>query len=98
MSRQLGARLLYRQEFEKAERDLRKRGTPLRCSIAEFLEGKASRINGLIRKIGVFDGMAKYLKYEMARLGYGLTGLEAEEYLQIVKEEAKEMTMTAQVK
>lgn len=81
----------------QAERDLRKRGTPLRCSIAEILEGKASRIYGLVWKIGVFDGMAKYLTYEMVRLGYGLTGLEAEENLQTVKEKAKEMTMTAQV-
>lgn len=51
----------------------------------------------MVRKIAVFDSMTKYLTYEMLRLGYGLTGLEAEEYLQTVKEEAKEMTMTAQV-
>lgn len=51
----------------------------------------------MIRKIGVFDGMTKYLTYEMVRLGYRLTGLEAEEYLQTVKKEAKEMTITAQV-
>lgn len=93
---ELGARLLYRQEFENADRDLRKRGTPLRCSIAEILEGKASRIYGLVWKIGVSGGTARYLTYEMVRLGFELTGLEAEEYLQTVKEEAKEMTMTAQ--
>lgn len=62
------------------------------------LRENASRIYGLGWKIGVFDGMAKYLTYEMARLGYGLACLEAEQYLQTVKGEAKEMTMSAQVK
>jgi hypothetical protein len=63
------------------ERDSRKSGTPLRCSIAEILERKASRIYGLVWKIGVLDGMTKYFTYEMVQLSFRLTGLEAQEYL-----------------
>jgi hypothetical protein len=80
-SRQVRARLLYRQKFEAAERAaLEKRGNnALRCSIAEVLDGKASRIYGLAGKIGVFHGMEEEeLTYELVRLGYGLTGQEAE--------------------
>ncbi|KAG6361343.1 hypothetical protein INS49_009568 [Diaporthe citri] len=78
-----------------AKTHLEARIIPLCCLIAEILEGKAPRIYGLVWKIGVFYGKVKYLTYEMVRLGYVLTGLEAEEYLQTVTEEAKEMTMTA---
>ncbi|KAK4033372.1 hypothetical protein C8A01DRAFT_50020 [Parachaetomium inaequale] len=84
MSRQVGARLLYRQKFEEAERALEERGNPLHCSIAEVLDGKASRIYGLVGKIGVFHGMEEELTYELVRLGYGLTGPEAEQHLQML--------------
>ncbi len=83
VSRQVGARLLYRQKFKEAERALEKRGNPLHRSIAEVLDGKASRIYGLVGKIGVFHGMEEALIYELVRLGYGLTGPEAEKYLQV---------------
>ncbi|EJT74690.1 hypothetical protein GGTG_08528 [Gaeumannomyces tritici R3-111a-1] len=84
VSRQAGARLLYRQKFEEAERALEKRGKPLHYSIAEVLDGKASRIYGLVEKIGVFHGMEEELTYELVRLGYGLTGPEAEQHLQML--------------
>ncbi|UKZ76491.1 hypothetical protein TrVFT333_004197 [Trichoderma virens FT-333] len=86
-ARQVGARLLYRQQFEEAERALERRGNPLRRSIADVLEGKASRICGVAGKIGIFDGMEEELTYELVRLGYGLTGSEAEEHVRMVEEE-----------
>ena len=89
MSRQVGARLLYRQKFKEAERALEKRGSPLHYSIAEVLEGKASRIYGLVEKIGVFHGMEEELTYELVRLAYGLTGPEAERHIQMLGEETK---------
>ena len=89
MSRQVGARLLYRQKFKEAERALEKRGNALHCSIAEVLDGKASRIYGLVGKIGVFHGMEEELTYELVRLGYGLTGQEAEQHLQMLGEEGQ---------
>ncbi|KAK4146978.1 uncharacterized protein C8A04DRAFT_34528 [Dichotomopilus funicola] len=76
MPRQVGARLLYRQKFQEAEQGLEKRGNPLRYSIAEVLEGTASRIYGVVGKIGVFDGMEEEL-----------TGPEAEQYVQRLGEE-----------
>ncbi|KAK0628687.1 hypothetical protein B0T17DRAFT_162148 [Bombardia bombarda] len=89
MSRQVGARLLYRQKFKEAERALERRGNPLHYSIAEVLEGRASRIYGLVGKIGVFHGMEEELTYELVRLGYGLTGPEAEQHVQMLGEETK---------
>ena len=89
VSRQVGARILYRQKFTEAERALEKRGYPLHCSIAEVLEGKASRIYGLVGKIGVFHGMEEELTYELVRLGYGFTGPEAEQHLQMLEAEIK---------
>jgi hypothetical protein len=53
------------------------------------LDGKASRIYGLVEKIGVFHGMEEKLTYELVRLGYGLTGLEAEQHLQMVGGDGK---------
>ncbi|KAJ8127251.1 hypothetical protein O1611_g6386 [Lasiodiplodia mahajangana] len=88
-SRQVGARLLYRQKFKEAERALEKRGNSLHYSIAEVLEGEASRIYGLVGKIGVFHGMEEELTYELVRLGYGLAGLEAEQHLQMLEKETK---------
>ncbi|TQV90079.1 3-hydroxyisobutyrate dehydrogenase protein [Cordyceps javanica] len=82
VSRQVGARILYQQKFKEAERALAKRGYPLHCSISEVLEGMASRIYGLVGKIGLFPGMEEELTYELVRLGYGLTGPEAEQYLE----------------
>jgi hypothetical protein len=89
IARQVGARLLYRQKFKEAERALEKRGNSLHYSIAEVLEGKASRIYGLVGKIGVFHGMEDELTYELVRLGYGLTGPEAEQHLRMLEEETK---------
>ena len=89
ISRQVGARLLYRQTFQEAEHALERRGNPLRYSIADVLEGNASRIYGLVGKIGVFPGMEEELTYELVRLGYGLTGLEAEQHLQRLGDEMK---------
>jgi hypothetical protein len=84
VSRQVGSRLLYRQKFQEAERALERRGQPLYCSIADTLEDKASRIYSLAGKIGVFPGMEEALTYELIRLGYGLTGPQAEQHLQII--------------
>jgi hypothetical protein len=89
ISRQVGARLLYRQKFQDAEHTLERRGNPLRYSIADVLEGKASRIYGLVGNIGVFPGMEEELTYELVRLGYGLRGLEAEQHLQMLRDEMK---------
>ncbi|POR34392.1 Uncharacterized protein TPAR_05414 [Tolypocladium paradoxum] len=79
MSRQVGARLLYRQKFEEAERALEKRA--IRCTT------QLLKIYGLAGKIGVFHGMEEELMYELIRLGYGLTGPEAEQHLQMLGEE-----------
>jgi hypothetical protein len=89
ISRQVGARLLYRQKFKEAERALEKRGNSLHYSITEVLEGKASRIYGLVGKIGVFYGMEEELTYELVRLGYGLIGPEAEQHLWMLEEETE---------
>jgi hypothetical protein len=91
VSRQVGARLLYRQKFEEAERALERRGNPLGYSIAKVLEGTASRIYGLVEKIGVFHGMEEELTYELVRLGYGLTGPEAVQHVQMLGGERKEV-------
>ncbi|KAL6891163.1 hypothetical protein HDV57DRAFT_513613 [Trichoderma longibrachiatum] len=86
-SRQVAARLLYKQEFQEAERRLEEKGSALECSIADVLEGKASRIYGLVEKISSFTGMEEELTYEIVRLGYGLTGSEAEQLIVKIEEE-----------
>ncbi|KAK3366912.1 hypothetical protein B0T24DRAFT_682088 [Lasiosphaeria ovina] len=73
--------------FAEAERALEARDCPLRCSIAQVLEGTAARIYGLAGMIDVFRGMEEELTYEMLRLGYGLTGAEAERHVQMLAEE-----------
>ncbi|KAK1250800.1 hypothetical protein MKX07_005355 [Trichoderma sp. CBMAI-0711] len=89
VSRQVGARLLYRQQFQEAERGLEEKGYALRCSIADVLESKASRIYGLVEKIGSFTGLEEELTYELVRLGYGLKGLEAEQLTRKVEADFK---------
>jgi hypothetical protein len=89
VSRQVGARLLYRQQFQEAERGLEEKGNSLKCSIADVLESKASRIYGLVEKISSFKGMEEELTYELVRLGYGLKGLEAEQLIKKVEADFK---------
>ncbi|KAL7816781.1 hypothetical protein V8C44DRAFT_263466 [Trichoderma aethiopicum] len=86
-SRQVAARLLYRQQFQEAERRLGEKGDALEYSIADVLGGKASRIYGLVEKISYFTGMEEELTYEIVRLGYGLTGSEAEQLIVKIEEE-----------
>ncbi|KEZ43205.1 Uncharacterized protein SAPIO_CDS4880 [Scedosporium apiospermum] len=47
VSRQEATRAMYRRKFKEAEAALKERGPPLRVSISEILEGKASRIYGV---------------------------------------------------
>ncbi|KAK3372046.1 hypothetical protein B0H63DRAFT_503437 [Podospora didyma] len=67
VSRQVGARMLYRQKFKEAEEALERRGHPLHCSIAD-----------------------EELTFELVRLGYGFTGPEAEQHLQMLEAEMKD--------
>lgn len=43
----------------------------------------------MVGKIGVFYGMEEELTYELVWLGYGLTGQEAEQHLQMLGEEGQ---------
>lgn len=88
-ARQVGARILYRQKFMEAEQALEKGGRSLHHSIAETLDGKASRIYGLIERFGVYHGMEEQLTCELVHLGFGLKGPEAEQFLQGVEEQVE---------
>ncbi|RDL40602.1 Uncharacterized protein BP5553_00581 [Venustampulla echinocandica] len=81
VSRQVAARSLYRQKFRDAEQALDSRGRSLRKSIADTLDGPASRIYAILGKPDVFDGMEEELTYEMVRLAYGFDDEEVKEYL-----------------
>jgi len=50
-------------------------------SIADVMDGAASRIYAILEKIGVFRSMEKELTYEMVRLTFEFDGEEAEKYL-----------------
>jgi len=81
VSRQVAARKMYRQKFRDAEQALESRGRCLQKSIADLLDGAASRIYAMLEKFGVFEGMEEELTYEMVRLAYGFDREEAEKYL-----------------
>lgn len=82
VSRQVAAQRMYRQKFRDAEQALEETGRPLQRSIADVLDGAASRIYAILEKFGVFEGMEEELTYEMVRLGYGYGREQAEQYLQ----------------
>lgn len=81
VSRQVAARKMYRQKFRDAQQALESRGRSLQKSIADMLDGAASRIYAILEKFGVFEGMEEELTYEMARLAYGFNREEAKKYL-----------------
>ncbi|KAK0127973.1 hypothetical protein ONS96_007467 [Cadophora gregata f. sp. sojae] len=93
VSRQVAARKMYKQKFRDAEQALESKGRPLQKSIADVLDGAASRIYALLEKVGVFQGMEEELTYEMVRLAYGFDGDEAKKYLNEMEAKMKgEMT------
>lgn len=79
--RQFKARALYRQKSADAERALERRGKTLPKSIADTMNGAASRIYAIAEKIVVFGGMEEELTYEMLRLAFRFDGVEAKKYL-----------------
>lgn len=81
VSRQVVARKMYQQKFRDAEQALESRGRPLQKSIADVLDGAASRIYAILEKFGVFEGMEEELTYEMVRLAYGFDREETKRYL-----------------
>jgi hypothetical protein len=81
VSRQVAARKMYRQKFRDAEQALESRGRSSQKSIADVLDGAASRIYAILEKFGVFEGMEEELTYEMVRLAYGFDREEAKKYL-----------------
>ena len=84
MARQVAARMVYREKMGEAERRVeRARGGRLEGSVAEVLEGRASRVWGLVNWLGVVcgEGVEEEIVREMVRVGLGLGGREAEEWL-----------------
>ena len=57
LSWQAVARNIYRQKFLEAEQKSCKRGRPSQKSIAQLLDGAASRIYSCIEKLGIFGDM-----------------------------------------
>ncbi|KAF2498506.1 hypothetical protein BU16DRAFT_570967 [Lophium mytilinum] len=90
VQRHVKARASYRHSFEAAEEALAGKGRPLQRSIAETLDGPASRIYAALEKIAVFDGMGEELTREMVRLGFRLIGEDADEYVERMKTTMKE--------
>ncbi|KAK3352528.1 hypothetical protein B0T25DRAFT_542180 [Lasiosphaeria hispida] len=87
VARQLGAQRLYRRGFLDAERRLRGEGRPLGRSIAAGLEGDdAGRVLFVAEKLGCW-AMEEELTYELVRLGFGLGGEEAREFMREVEAE-----------
>jgi Choline/ethanolamine kinase len=81
VSRQVAARKMYRRKFRDAEQALESGGRPLQRSIADVLDGAASRIYAILEKFGVFEGMEEELTCEMVRLAYGFDGEGTKKYL-----------------
>lgn len=88
-SRQVAAREIYRRKFRDAEKSLEKEGRFAQVSIADVLDGPASRIYAVVEKLGVFEGMEEELTHEMIRLAYGFYGEEARKYLDDMEAEMK---------
>lgn len=85
VSKQTAAQNLYRQKFQDAERELEKKGRPLRRSIAHLLDGEASRIYACFEELGRFGGIDEELTHEMIRLAYGFDPGATEQYLEKLK-------------
>jgi hypothetical protein len=80
VSRQVAAQKMYQQKFRDAEQALKSRKRSLQKSIADVLDGAASRIYAILEKFGVFEGMEEELTYEMVRLAYRFDREEAKKY------------------
>ncbi|KAI9805461.1 MAG: hypothetical protein M1825_000712 [Sarcosagium campestre] len=57
---------MYRQKFRDAEQAIESRERSLQKSIANVLDGAASRIYAILEKLGVFEGMEEEIVYEMS--------------------------------
>lgn len=78
---QVAARNIYRQKFLEAEHKSCKRGRPSQKSIAQLLDGAASRIYSCFEKLGRFGDMDQDLTHEMVRLAYGFNLEQTIHYL-----------------
>jgi hypothetical protein len=81
----VAARNLYREKFQEAEEDLRKKGKPLQRSIADLLEGAASRIYGCFERLGRDEDSDEGLIHEMVRLAYGFDPERTKQHLDNLK-------------
>ncbi|KAL9087049.1 MAG: hypothetical protein Q9165_006877 [Trypethelium subeluteriae] len=80
-SRQTIARALYQKRFQDAESEVQTDGKLLQVSIAQILQGPASRIYGCFEKLGIFPGQAQSLTREMVRLAFGYNEQDLNQYL-----------------
>lgn len=81
VSRQAAARNLYRAGFRKAEEELARQGKALPVSFADILDSPASRIYASFTNLGRMPIQDEELVQGMARLAFGFTIAEAEEYV-----------------
>ncbi|KND90051.1 hypothetical protein TOPH_05339 [Tolypocladium ophioglossoides CBS 100239] len=86
--RQEFARGLYRQTFQSAGNDLKKKGRPLTASFAEVLDSPASRIYACFTCLGRSPQADEGLVYEMVRLAFGWDSRDIEEYLRDIERAA----------
>ncbi|PVI04277.1 hypothetical protein DM02DRAFT_586500 [Periconia macrospinosa] len=82
VARQTAAQKLYQQKFRDAERSLAEKGRKVLPSIAEGLQGHASRIYAILEKLGGGWGRSEEFTYEMVRLAFGIEGDEAKRYIE----------------
>ncbi|MCJ1466191.1 hypothetical protein MMC07_004810 [Pseudocyphellaria aurata] len=85
VSKHLAAQTLYRQMFHDAELELEKHGRPLVRSIADLLDGEASRIYACLEDLGQQDELDKESTYQMVWLAYGFDLEKTERYLEKLK-------------
>ncbi|KAF2237031.1 hypothetical protein EV356DRAFT_481390 [Viridothelium virens] len=81
VSRQTTAQQLYQKRLRDAERKVQNDGKSLQASVAQTLNGPASRIYGCLEKIGVFPGQAERLTREMVRLAFKYNEQDLSRYL-----------------
>jgi hypothetical protein len=94
VSRQTAAQKLYVENLYLAEQYLEKIGAPVSPSVANALQQSASRIYGILEKLGGFFGTSEELTYEMVRLAFGIEGDEAKEYLEKMETKMNEKSGT----
>lgn len=93
ISRQVAAQKMYREKMKQAEDELAQKGQPLAKSIADSLNGPASRIYACLERISGTDEMDEILTHEMARLAYDLDSEATKDCINTIRGKVGQATM-----